>query len=283
MASNTFYVGLRGGYFRTDRHDSGIPDDIWYAFGRSNVGLLDIPVSLQHPSGYANLNTNSSVTRDVKDRLGLDLSATYYATWGGQHALKGGIQFDRYGNDVLSGEQNHHVYFRWNQAWAANIGGSYRGTYGYYYYRQFQTTGAIHSNNIGLYVQDAWTVNNRLTINAGIRTETEKVPSYDPISSGKDNAIEFGYGEKLAPRLGFAYDVRGDGKWRAYGSYGRFFDITKLEMPRGSFGGDKWIMYYYTLDTYAWDQIGVNGNFPGTFIESINYRYNSAASDAAEL
>jgi outer membrane receptor protein involved in Fe transport len=283
VASNQFYIGLRGGYFRVDRHDSGIPDDIWYYFGRSNVGLLDIPESLQHPSRYANLSTNRATHFDVKDRLGMDLSATYYANWAGQHALKGGVQFDRYGNDVFNEEQNYHIYYRWNQAWAANIGGSYRGTYGYYYYRQFQTTGNIHSNNIGLYLQDSWTVNNRLTVNAGIRSETEKVPSYDPTSSGKANAIEFGYGDKLAPRVGFAYDVRGDGKWRAYGSYGRFFDITKLEMPRGSFGGDKWISYYYTLDTYAWDQIGVNDNFPGTFIESINYRYNSAASDALEV
>jgi len=283
VASNQFYIGLRGGYFRVDQRDTGIPDDIWYTFSRSNVGLLDIPASQQHPSGFSNLSTNRATHKDVKSRLGLDVSATYYANWAGQHALKGGVQFDRYGNDVFNEEQNYHVYYRWNQSRAANIGGSYRGTYGYYYYRQFETTGNIHSNNVGLYIQDAWTVNNRLTINAGIRSETEKVPSYDPASSGGANAIEFGFGDKLAPRVGFAYDLRGDGKWRAYGSYGRFFDITKLEMPRGSFGGDKWISYFYTLDTYAWDQIGVNDNFPGTFIEEVNYRYNSAASDALEV
>ena len=31
-----------------------------------------------------------------------------------------------------------------------------------------------------------------------------------------------------------------------------FYDIFKLELPRGSFGGDKWLSYYYTLDTYDW-------------------------------
>jgi len=280
VATNRLYFGVRGGYFRTDINDSGVPDDVWYQFGRSNVGLLDVPASLQHSSGYSNLATNNASTYDVRSRLGFDVSATYYATFAGQHAFKGGVQFDRYGNDVLSGEQNQRINFQWDRTRSTNDGRRVRGTYGYYFVRQFQTTGDIHSNNVGLYVQDSWTVNNRLTVNAGLRTESEHVPSYDPTASGRDNAISFGFGDKLAPRVGFAYDVRGDGKWRAYGSYGKFFDITKLEMPRGSFGGDKWIQNYYTLDTYAWDQTG-NGNFPGTPIETINFRYNSAASDAA--
>ena len=47
--------------------------------------------------------------------------------------------------------------------------------------------------------------------------------------------------DKLAPRVGFAYDINGDGKWKAFGSWGVFYDIFKLELPRGSFGGDKWL------------------------------------------
>ena len=34
-----------------------------------------------------------------------------------------------------------------------------------------------------------------------------------------------------------------------------FYDIFKLELPRGSFGGDKWLEYYYTLDTYDWSNL----------------------------
>ena len=36
----------------------------------------------------------------------------------------------------------------------------------------------------------------------------------------------------------------GNGRWKAYGSFGRFFDIMKLELPRGSFGGEQWHIYY---------------------------------------
>ena len=44
--------------------------------------------------------------------------------------------------------------------------------------------------------------------------------------------------------------MKGDGKWKAYGSFGWFYDVMKLSLPISSFGGDKWIDYFYALDTY---------------------------------
>ncbi len=54
-----------------------------------------------------------------------------------------------------------------------------------------------------------------------------------------------------------------------------FYDVMKLELPRGAFGGDKWIEKYYTLDTLDYLSIGANGNFPGTFLEDVNFRIPS--------
>ena len=64
-----------------------------------------------------------------------------------------------------------------------------------------------------------------------------------------EEAFKFGFGEKIAPRLGAAYDVLGDGRMKVYGSWGRYFDWTKYELSRGSFGGDFWRVYYRSLDT----------------------------------
>jgi hypothetical protein len=89
------------------------------------------------------------------------------------------------------------------------------------------------------------------------------------------NGIKFDFADKFAPRAGFAYDVNGNGKWKVFGSWGVFYDIMKLELPRGAFGGDKWIESYYTLDTLDYLSIGPGGNFPGTFIESVNFRIPS--------
>ncbi len=104
------------------------------------------------------------------------------------------------------------------------------------------TIGKVHSNNYSFWVQDTWEMTPRLTINAGVRTENEHIPSFKDQTQFPDALdITFGFKDKIAPRLGFAYDVKGDGKWKTYGSYGWFYDITKLELPRGSFGGDHWI------------------------------------------
>ena len=74
-------------------------------------------------------------------------------------------------------------------------------------------------------------------------------------SAGVEYPIEFGYGEKLAPRLGFTYDPFSDGRTKIYGSWGKYFDVMKYEMPRGSFGGDKWVDYWFTWDN---PDVGVN-------------------------
>ena len=115
-----------------------------------------------------------------------------------------------------------------------------RGQYGYYEVNDRGTVGKVGGDIISLYVQDQWSVTPRLSLNLGIRTETETVPDF---ATGEE-AFKFSFGDKLAPRLGAAYDVRGDGRLKVYGSWGRYFDWTKYELARGSFGGDFWRIYY---------------------------------------
>ena len=56
-----------------------------------------------------------------------------------------------------------------------------------------------------------------------------------------------------------------------FGNWGVFYDIFKLELPRGSFGGDKWLDYNYTLDTAQLAEPGGRRSCPpacpGTLIQ----------------
>jgi outer membrane receptor protein involved in Fe transport len=245
--------------------------------GTSACPFPEIPSSLQNINSFAD---NPASTRDVRDkfgRVGVNVDGTYYGTFKGQHTFKTGIQFERLTNDVLTGAQAPTVALSWNASRTTldDPPRQVRGTYGYYTVSRFFTQGNIHSNNIGLFIQDAWTLNNRLTINAGVRADSETMPSYRP----ENPSLKFGFGDKIAPRVGFALDVNGDGRWKTYGSWGQFYDISKLELPRGAWGAEHWIDYHYTLDTFNWPSITCTGEpgsgCPGTFIEQADRRHVS--------
>ena len=52
----------------------------------------------------------------------------------------------------------------------------------------------------------------------------------------------------MAPRLGFAYNLFGDDRVKISGSWGRYYDWTKYELARGTFGGDVWQQRFRSLD-----------------------------------
>lgn len=96
------------------------------------------------------------------------------------------------------------------------------------------------NNQYGIYVQDDWTVNSRLTINAGIRwdyetdmlnndyvtpdlvrTNLEGILDDRYFTDGNDRPA---YKNAFQPRLGVSYDVTGKGKTVVFGGYGRYVD-----------------------------------------------------------
>ncbi len=275
IATPKLFLSGRVGYFRSDLEDLGVPNEVWYQFSGSNFMFPEIPAELRRASGSV-IPTNDATTKDLMTRFSVNADATYFGNFAGQHTLKAGVQFDRIGNDVIAGYQQPRDIIYWDRSYTTATGEVVRGKYGYHRVLQIVTNGKVTSNNVGLFLQDAWTVNNRLTLNLGVRTERERVPSYAPGLPG----LEFGFGDKIAPRLGFAWDITGDSRWKAYGSWGMFYDTFKLELPRGSFGGDKWIDYFYTLDSYDWPNFIPPGGCTtncggGTFIEQLDRRHPS--------
>ena len=109
--------------------------------------------------------------------------------------------------------------------------------------QRFATEGQASSASNSLYIQDNWQPTPRVSLNLGIRIEHETVPSFAPENPG----IEFGWSKKPAPRLGFAYDLTGDGRTKLFASFGWFYDRFKYELPRGSFGGDFFRRDYFEI------------------------------------
>ncbi|MCI0391224.1 MAG: TonB-dependent receptor [Acidobacteria bacterium] len=274
-ASSKLVFSVRGGYNYRNYKDYGIPRGVRYRFANSNVGLAGVPANLQGPSGNFTPD-NRQTELDQQTRFNVSADVSYVTSlFGQQHNFRGGYQTNRLHNNVNGGTwPDGYIFLYWNQSRTPIGGQPQRGQFGYYINRVFGTIGDVGSNNTSLYVQDSWQATRRLTLNLGFRAEREFVPSFRTDSGIASRAIEFGFGNKLAPRLGFAWDVFGDSKVKVYGGFGMFYDLFKYELPRGSFGGDRWKDFVYTLDDSDFKKINPK-NTPGKLIETIDWRIPS--------
>lgn len=277
--NDRLFATLTTGWYATNSYsDGGEPGtQTRRVFANSNLLYAAVPEQFRRASQFADNPSNSFNQKDEFTRFNFNVESTTFRNWKGQHALKAGVQYEKLGNSVNIGQQYANISINWDRSFQPAAGGSpVRGTYGYYTVSRSYTGGDVSSNNIGLFLQDQWSVSDRLTFNYGIRTDQTNIPSYREENPG----LSFSFAEKIAPRFGFAYDVRGDSRWKAYGSWGVFYDIEKLDMPRGAWGADHWVQYTYTLDTPDWTSLecaNVDGSAgcPGTLLERFDRRHVS--------
>ena len=79
-----------------------------------------------------------------------------------------------------------------------------------------------------------------LTINAGSASRRNTCRAKISQAGGITHPINFGWGDKIAPRVGAAWDVFRTGKMKIFGGYGEFYDQMKLNLAISSFGGQYW-------------------------------------------
>ena len=245
--TSKFVLNVRAGRtFLNEKLGSyGIPTTIRYvcstASSASEAGLHGCGLGTQ------NFATNFQVAYDVSTRKTFDVDASYLVSGlGGRHNFKGGFQYNGISNTTDQGYANiGQLTMVWGTQTIANQTGQAPapGAVGVGILQRFGTIGEASSRNNGIYFQDGWQPTSRLSLNLGLRLEHETVPSFSEGNPG----ITFGWGSKPAPRLGFAYDLTGDGKTKLFASYGWFYDRFKYELPRGSFGGDFFRRDYFDL------------------------------------
>lgn len=198
-------------------------------------------------NGFQNIANNFQINYDVSTRTTFDADASLVGiNAGGRHNFKFGYQRNSLFNTVDQGYAGlGFVVLYYGRAITGLTGqAATAGNLGSGLMQRFGTVGEASSTNTALFAQDSWQIKRRLTFNVGVRIENEIVPNFGSTGS---QAIKFGWGDKIAPRFGVAYDLTGDGKTKLFGSYGWFYDRFKYELPRGSFGGDFFRRDYFEI------------------------------------
>ena len=92
----------------------------------------------------------------------------------------------------------------------------------------------MKADYFGGFIQDQWQLNRRLTLSLGLRYDLEKIPIQEldnpEFADPDDYPVDT---NNIQPRLGFAWDLKGDGRTVVRGGYGRFYDKTHYELITG--------------------------------------------------
>jgi outer membrane receptor protein involved in Fe transport len=195
--------------------------------------------------------------------IGDTITFTDINWFGGDHTIKAGIKYKSVELTAADSIAGNPVFFYdttaagaapdpWKAAFALPFAG-------------FDSQVTSQDKQLGIFVQDDWTVNDHLTLNLGLRWDLEKNPSYlnfrtpqfvlDGLNEVIDTATGLTYGESLAlssdpntaydindyvstgnnrkpvkdafqPRLGFSYDIGADQQHVIFGGAGRAYDRT---------------------------------------------------------
>jgi hypothetical protein len=127
--------------------------------------------------------------------------------------------------------------------------------------RVYESGGEFETLSNAFYVEDTWTINDDLTATIGLRSESFNNKNAEGASFIKvDNQI--------APRLGIAWDVNGDGDSKLFANYGRYHLPIAANTNIRMAGAELFTQDYYILEGLNADDTPQLGAFLGGVVNS---------------
>jgi hypothetical protein len=116
--------------------------------------------------------------------------------------------------------------------------------------RRYQISGNYETNNSAWYLEDNWSITPTLVLNVGLRND-----SFDNKDGAGNTYIKMD--RQIAPRVGFSWDMKGDGSTKLFGNLGRYYlpVANVINIKQGGALLDE--RTYYAFD--GWEYQTVNG------------------------
>jgi len=170
---------------------------------------------------------------DKLDRVQGRVVGTYLLTALGHHVLKAGVdiestQFHRikaYSGTVAYRESSSGNSFQDFREYGYLVGPDQAVV-------QTKLDSVSKSTTLGGFVQDSWSVLDLVTLNAGVRYDSQFL-------WGGDNKLALTFLNQVSPRVGLVYDFTQQGRSKLFANYARFYENAVLDMVDRQFPGER--------------------------------------------
>jgi len=197
-------------------------------------GTNACPISIYSTGGPNTINVASL------DRVQAKALGTYLFTWLGHHIVKAGIDAERssYANNrARTGGSG------WRECTGSSCSFFTTNQYGYLSGPDTprflpNKQGTSSSVTVGGFLQDSWSILDKVTLNAGLRYDVQTM-------WGLDNQVGLHLPNQWSPRVGVIYDFTQAGRSKLYANYARFFENVPLDMADLSFPQQRLITTTY--------------------------------------
>jgi len=253
--SSTTFFDLKSNYFEGRYYlDPEVGYDTYSHFNLDENMLSD-SAGYFYYADRARFGTNASVTHYAEDFLM------------GSHEFKFGAEFERsmarsqYGFTGTGGELganvNYYDYYSYG----------YSGPYLAYQYTGYDTN--TRYTRLETFVQDSWQIGKRFNLNLGLRYSM----NWGDVKGISGNVFK---SNRLAPRVGFTFDVLGDKTTVLKAHYGHFSEAMltvyhdKMN-PTANFSD--YVGYYWDLGAEEWVEMFRDVHQPYTMDPNIKHPY----------
>ncbi|MGH9159668.1 MAG: TonB-dependent receptor [Vicinamibacteraceae bacterium] len=159
-----------------------------------------------------------------------DTLSWFVPDWHGDHDIKVGMQYQYSSNDFESQDNFNGTFtFAGNDPFDAANPATYPERF------SIRVPGSLayfmKAHHVAAFIQDKWKMSDRLTLSVGARYDLEVIPLREEDNPAFADVDDYPVDtNNLAPRLGFTYDLDGDGRSVVRGGYGLFYDKTHFEL-----------------------------------------------------
>lgn len=156
----------------------------------------------------------------------------------GQHHVRAGFDLEQLEQTKITSRNGGFNYI-YRRAAANNAQGQAVGT-DYVQLSVVTLGGQISGENQAFYIQDSWDINDDLTVQFGVRSD-----SFEALNLQDEPIVNLE--NEIALRAGFTWDPTGQNRDKVFGSYGRYFIPPALNL--GFRSGDLFFNEYFRAPT----------------------------------